>query len=371
MLLVGDEMLGSPLSIIASISNVNVNVSNYKDNTTSIVSSDPLQVCFCKSDSLECDNYIEIETVRGREFTLQAVIVGQGFGANPSVVRVSLDNDAQLGSPAQRIQPTGKTCTNITYRLFAVNKTTIARLFPNDSPCRDNYAVLTHVTFLPCPNGFVQNGPECVCDERLQYFNATCNVDNNSIQWTTSVFWVGVLYDDNSTYEGLILHSGCPFDYCVDTPVPITLDNLDIQCNHNHSGTLCGSCREGYSIALGALHCLPCSNDYLALILPFSLAGIALVAILLLLKLTVTAGTINGLIFYANIVQANGSFFFPAGETNILTVFIAWLNLDLGIETCFYDGMTTYAYTWLQFVFPFYVWFLIGLIIVATTIQAS
>ena len=88
--------------------------------------------------------------------------------------------------------------------------------------------------------------------------------------------------------------------------------------------------------------------------------------LLLLLRLTVTAGTINGLIFYSNVIQANSSFFFPAGETNILTVFVAWLNLDLGIETCFYDGMITYAYTWLQFVLPFYVWFLIGLIIVAT-----
>ena len=89
-------------------------------------------------------------------------------------------------------------------------------------------------------------------------------------------------------------------------------------------------------------------------------------AILLLLRLTVTAGTLNGLIFYANVVQANCSIFFPKGALNILTVFITWLNLDLGIETCFYDGMTTYVYTWLQFVFPFYVWFLIGLIIVVS-----
>ena len=30
-------------------------------------------------------------------------------------------------------------------------------------------------------------------------------------------------------------------------------------------------------------------------------------------------------------------------------------NFDLGIEVCFYDGMTNYATTWLQFVFPVYV----------------
>ena len=85
---------------------------------------------------------------------------------------------------------------------------------------------------------------------------------------------------------------------------------------------------------------------------------------LLLLQLTVAKGTINGLIFYANTVKMNNHVFFPPQQDNILTVFIAWLNLDLGIETCFYDGMDVYIYMWLQYVFPFYVWFLIFVIIV-------
>ena len=87
-------------------------------------------------------------------------------------------------------------------------------------------------------------------------------------------------------------------------------------------------------------------------------------AFLLLLNISVASGTINGLIFYANVIQVNRSIFFPPGDTNILTVFIAWLNLDLGIETCFFDGMNTYIFTWLQFIFPLYVWFLIGFMIV-------
>ena len=47
-------------------------------------------------------------------------------------------------------------------------------------------------------------------------------------------------------------------------------------------------------------------------------------------------------------------------------MFIAWLNLDLGMETCFFDGMDAYAKTWLQFVFPLYVWSLVGLIIITS-----
>ena len=35
-------------------------------------------------------------------------------------------------------------------------------------------------------------------------------------------------------------------------------------------------------------------------------------------------------------------------------VFVSWLNLDIGIDTCFYAGMDTYAKTWLELVFPVY-----------------
>ena len=66
----------------------------------------------------------------------------------------------------------------------------------------------------------------------------------------------------------------------------IDLYYLDIQCNHYHSGTLCGTCTKEQlqhslidSAEYHTLHYLPHSNDYLALILPFALAGIALVAI--------------------------------------------------------------------------------------------
>lgn len=79
-----------------------------------------------------------------------------------------------------------------------------------------------------------------------------------------------------------------------------------------------------------------------------------LVAGLMILSNTVSMGTINGPIFYANIVMANTAIFFPDKATNtFLSWFITWLNLDLGIETCFYNGLDAYVKTWLQFIFPF------------------
>ena len=137
-----------------------------------------------------------------------------------------------------------------------------------------------------------------------------------------------------------------------------------LQCVTNSlSGGACG-CPPGLSLSLGdPEYCLKCSNVYLVLIIPFALAGLALVFFIKVLNLTVAEGTINGLIFYANIVQANQAVFFPAGETSPLKVFIAWLNLDLGITTCFFDGLDAYWKTWLQFVFPLYLWAIITLII--------
>ena len=114
---------------------------------------------------------------------------------------------------------------------------------------------------------------------------------------------------ENST--GVFVHKYCPFGYCDPQQVTVDLTNPDTQCAFNRSGILCGACKQGYSTALGSSKCLQCSNDYLALLLVFGVAGILLVLFIKLLDLTVAHGMINGLIFYANIVWANQSILFP------------------------------------------------------------
>ena len=146
----------------------------------------------------------------------------------------------------------------------------------------------------------------------------------------------------------------------------LAVDNSDKQCSNNRSGLLCGQCSQTFSLPLGSSRCLQCSDNYLWLLLAFAVAGVLLVLLLLILNLTVAAGTINGLVFYANVLAVNSATFLQPHTTNILTVFIAWINLDLGVETCFYDGMDTYDKTWLQFVFPLYVWGLVMTIIIVS-----
>ena len=52
------------------------------------------------------------------------------------------------------------------------------------------------------------------------------------------------------------------------------------------------------------------------------IAGIVFVILLLTLNLIVVVGTLNGLIFYANIVAINRSILLPFSKSNFVTIFI-------------------------------------------------
>ena len=84
---------------------------------------------------------------------------------------------------------------------------------------------------------------------------------------------------------------------------------------------------------------------------------------LFIFNLTVTNGKINTMIFYANIININYLVFFPKYNSP-LYIFLSLLNLDLGIETCFYDGMDDYVKSWLQLLFPIYLLMIAGLLII-------
>ena len=126
-----------------------------------------------------------------------------------------------------------------------------------------------------------------------------------------------------------------------------------MQRQFNRSGVLCGHYQQGLSAAFGSSRCKQCSNVYLLIIIPLGIAGIVLVIILFVLNLTVTNGTVNTFIFYVNIVNTNYSVLLPNCYSPICAM-LSIFNLDLGIETCFYNNMTGYAKMWLQLAFPFY-----------------
>ena len=336
------------------------------DTMTKAVASQPYQLCFCDSDqTLQCDNTEEVTTLRGREFSLSVLALGQNDSITPTTVTAVTSQNARLKDNRQSQQILPQHCSDLTYSIYSEESHINLILYP-DGPCRDigTARMVINVTLLPCPDAFTLEGDQCVCEERLQLYGANCTIGEEIAitRQAGSQFWMEPLYK-NYSYEGLILYRTCPTDYCTTKTITITLDNLDIQCDHNRTGVLCGACATNYSLLLGSSRCDICSHHYLALLIPFALAGIALVVFLSCLRLTVATGFISSFILYANFIQANKIIFFPSNEVNVLIVFIAWLNLDLGFQTCFIPGLDAYTQTWLQFAFPLYVWILIGLII--------
>ena len=273
-------------------------------------------------------------------------------------------------------------CTNLTYTVFSQAKSETLNLTVSKSQSRiinlkhfePPPPPKVHIVLKGCPAGFTleKYTPHQMCDcvPVLKKHHISCYINEGTIHRPASS-WIGYhnASHDNET-SGVLYYAHCPFDYCKHTEMDIQLNNTDEQCAFNHSGILCGSCKPRLSLALGTSQCLQCPNAYLTLLIPFGVAGLALVFLLVVCNLTVTEGTLNGLIFYANIIWVNKAIFFPSNHTNILTVFIAWVNLDLGIQICFYDEMDAYGKTWLQFAFPLYIWTLFGLIIYLSRYRA-
>jgi hypothetical protein len=136
---------------------------------------------------------------------------------------------------------------------------------------------------------------------------------------------------------------------------------FDIYINSN--------CKPGSSLSLGSSHCVKCPEHWylslLGLVVAAFIAGIVLVILMLALNLTVAIGTLNGILFYANIVEANTEAFFSRTlYPNFATVIVSWLNLDIGFDICFFEGMTIQAKAMIRLAFPAYVIFLVVVIIV-------
>ena len=339
-----------------------------QNSSGSSISSDPTQICFCSRYDRNCSVTIQPKSIYpGQDIEVSVIAVDQSGVAIPTLVHVNVRSGKDHNVTEKIITyETGSSCTNRNYSAPPTNIFNQLELYPNNRS-GSTVQLIVNITFENCPIGFEQSNfsGECICDHRLWQFTNTCDIDTQSILRPGGAirsFWLGVALN-NGTPEGFIHHRYCPLDYCIREDKRINLKHPDDQCSFNRSGLLCGQCRRGLSLVLGSSQCKKCTNTYLALLIPFALAGVLLVTLLFLLHLTVAEGTLHGLIFYANIVEANHHIFFPQSSINPASTFIAWLNLDLGIKTCFYDGMDGYARAWLEYVFPVYIWGIVGFLV--------
>ena len=209
-----------------------------------------------------------------------------------------------------------------------------------------------YVELLSCPIGFTLQSGICDCDPVFSTYTDKCYINYSAIEHSANTWITAYTRANNTEY----LISDCPMDYCLPYSSKLNLLYPDLQCQFNRAGILCSQCQHPLSMVFGSSRCIKCNNLHIILIsIMIIMAGVVLVVLLYLLNLTVTNGTISGIILYANIVSINDSVFLV--NENVfkpLSVFISFVNLDLGIETCFYNGMSSYAKKWLQLFFPFY-----------------
>ena len=371
------------------------------DSNLSAISSDPKRVCLSDSSQLVCANlsYIFYNTTHypGEVFTLSLAVVGLEFGIVTGPVYAFLLGDSQssLGS-GQRVRQVlaQDEISKLNFTVNSINSKEVIGLSSKgimfSETANKNYlssldpygigepipeglltiSVYINIELMDCPLGFqLDKKGACICGKELtgigiyecMIFDKKFFINRSGNQW--------VQQELNS---GILASKYCPFNYCKQTAMQLNLNDPDKQCALNHTGILCGACTSHLSLVIGSSRCLECHDDYhVLLLIAFAAAGVLLVLFINVLNVTVAMGTINGLIFYANIIWANQSVLFPPhNQTSSLLlslkVFTAWLNLDLGIETCFIQGLDGYGKTWLQLAFPAYIWLIAGLIILVS-----
>ena len=272
-----------------------------------------------------------------------------------------LTSSCKIAHQSQLLNVIGNYSNTVNYTIVSsAPNSNRCELFLTASPFLNKIYDTFYVQLLPCPVGFTLQDGVCNCDPILLPYFDTCYIDHSAIRRPANT-WITAHSQANNTQY---LTSDCPMDYCLPYSSAVILLHPDLQCQFNRTGTLCSQCQYHLSMVFGSSRCMKCTNLHILIItIIVIVAGIVLVVLLYLLNLTVTSGTISGIIFYANVVSINDSIFLMNDNVfKPLRVFISFVNLDLGIETCFYNGMDTYDKTWLQLFFPLY------LIIIAVSI---
>ena len=307
----------------------------------------------------------KVTTYPGRTVRLNVTSVDNRNNLSPSVVYTLIDMNGitspniALG-PTQKAQWIGTVCGSIEYQIYGPEMTSLKLYLFN---YHGNVPTVIEVKLLPCEPGFIimpnssTGAMQCGCSLFFTSYGVVCDASDGTV--TRRNNWIGIY---NDTLPALA--SFCPLDYCNSTTYKLSLARPGDLCNGGRTGILCGHCYGNHSVIFGSSQCQVCTDMWLITLVMFAVLGVLLVAALFFLNLTVTQSTLYGLIFYANIIQVNNSIFFRGSNLNPLQVIVSFVNLDLGLPLCFYDGMDDADKAGLQFVFPAYLLILTMTVIV-------
>ena len=360
---------------------------SFMNEESSLVTSDPYGVCLCDETTIKTNcthRQLHLPLFAGEFFTVHVSAVGQTNGSVPSKILIDYgqNNSFRVQKLGRESQPyvlchtltlailPEKNISNVTFKLGVLQTNAVSE--------SSNYyripKLTVNVEIHPCPFLFELNKTNsCNCPQHLKNNGIECEINTEAVIRTALAIknkvWIGCTYTENATDDKcktVSMSKSCQQDRCSDNAV-FTRSNLSEICVEGREGRMCGKCKPEYSLSLGPLNCLPternCSIWWTVLLsLFFILSGILLVCFLAIFNLTVSEGTINGLLFYANCIHANQDAFYES-SVSFSRVFISWLNLDFGFPVCLYSGMTAYQKVWLELGFLLYL-FLLGVLIV-------
>ena len=324
-------------------------------NKTAIKRLIPLSICSCLSNSsYNCYEAHVYSVFPGQVLYINLIISPRWSDVFSTVVAANtIDDDCSIVDGYQLSQTHfNNGCNRYSYTIWPnIESVTECKLFIGLSEMPEMF----YVEIKPCPMGFTLKDSikACYCDPLLNNDKlsiTSCNINDGTILRPANSWVFAETANVSHSYD---VSPQCPFDYCLPQLSHLNLSDPDSQCQFKRSGVLCGECKQGLSTVFGSSRCKHCSTLYVFTIIPIAIAGILLVIMLFIFNLTVTNGIINTLIFYVNIISINYSQFCFDSNSPDCTI-LSLFNLDLGIETCFYDGMDGYTKMWLQLAFPSY-----------------
>lgn len=381
-----DESVGLLLDISTLPVNIKRIIKGSKNPTiTHLYPGQATSVCLCATDQMNRQVYSSVELL-----------------VPPQINNFSSDTWLLYKNKEQVVKE-GDNCTEIHFSLNVdfVDKEYPLRksiFFYTSTTDLKIYYTLNPVYLLSCPLGFSSSSNGfCTCSKALNKFSSPnsvkvhCNIERQVFTRSPGS-WVGLVTVDSKTH--FAISTSCPFGHCVarqnlqyfyvtnnEIYLKRTMMSKGIMslCHSQRTGPLCGKCMDGLSIVFGTNSCYKCSRyvRYWLFIAIISLLGPLFVLALFILKITLTTGTINGIVFYANVLDIDLSknlFIFLTREESsclsfsekIVKGFLPLLNFRFGFPVCFLKEMDELQKAGISIVFPFYLLIIVLLIIIVS-----
>ena len=225
--------------------------------------------------------------------------------------------------------------------------------------------VVSHNSYLQYPLATITRPPDSAAWAGLM------NITNSTNK--TTVFGVAFTCLEscnlNQDYTMFLINGS---DVLIADPNNFLVNHLPL-CPPTKTGPLCSSCTTvngiKYSVVFGSSECKQCSNWWLLTLILYAVTGPLLIYLLFALKLTLTTGTLNGIIFYAQAIgiidlKISSSHHVTTSMYSLSRSFLLMLNLNLGFPLCFYNGMTELWKAGLSLLFPLYLLTIVVVLII-------